>query len=430
MTESELPVELALIDIKGSMKLKEQHVALLGQRRRVAAFICMAAGDPAWVDFIPNMFQDPKAAKHPSLDFTEEENRYVAITYSRPSRLPVTAHSMVNLSTSPFRMPIGLLPDAIALACAHIRGESVYVNPWTGVSFNQWSPTTVDTNEALKPSSTAHRTAHLAIMELYRHFAFAQRPWATVDFVGLQPRIGDAKIVLRHSERLENLLHRSQNCPMQPSGGRSTWNLKQRFLEHKYDPVDRDCGSRLHNVRVARGEGLKRKWYFDANSRYAWLGLRLLPYANKTRADFYFIQLRFSRKPNPSPHFEFFFLPEEVIPDEFYSTLEKEMSFELEVFYKSKMGDAAGRRGYRIEMDEAGEWVQHVRCIVEAHPTPRSARQRPVRPAAVTEEIAIEHPSWKRQLEPAAPGRREHAAAIEDFHRRFFYKILARCAHR
>lgn len=129
VTENEIPVELALIDIKGSMKLEEQHVALLGQRRRVAAFICMGAGDPAWVDFIPNMFQEPKTAKHPSLDFTEEENRYVAVTYSRPSRLPVTAQGMVNLSTSPFRMPIGLLPDAIALARAHIRRESVYVNP-------------------------------------------------------------------------------------------------------------------------------------------------------------------------------------------------------------------------------------------------------------------------------------------------------------
>lgn len=423
VAEGETPIDLALIDIKGSMKLEEQHLALLGQRRRVAAFICIGAGNPAWVDFIPNMFQDPKAAKNPSLDFTEEEKRYVAVTYSRPSRLPVTAHGMVNLSTSPFRMPIGLLPDAIALARAHIRGESVYVNPWTGVSFDQWSPVAVNTNEALKPSSTAHRTAHLAIMELYRHFAFAKKPWASIDFVGLQPRIGDAKIVLHHSKLLDNLPHRPQTD--------STCHPKQRFLEHKYDPLERDCGSKLHNVRVARGEGLKRKWYFDANSRYAWLlDLSLLFHADKTRADFYLIQLRFSRRPNPSPHFEFFFLPEEVIPDEFYSTSEKEMSFELEAFYNSKMGNAAGRRGYRIEMDEAGKWVEHVRCIIEAHPTPRSARQRPVRAGAVKEEITIEHASTKLPLEPVAPGRREHAAAMQDFHRRFFYKIMARCAHR
>lgn len=180
-------------------------------------------------------------------------------------------------------------------------------------------------------------------MELYRHFAFVQKPWATIDFVGLQPRIGDAKIVLRHPDLLETPPHRPQNCPTLPIGGKSTCNLKQRFLEHKYDPLERDCGSKLHNVRVARGEGLKRKWYFDANSRYTWLYLRFLLYADKNRADFFFIQLRFSKRPDPSPHFEFFFLPEEVIPDEFYSTPEKEMSFELEAFYKSRMGDAAGR---------------------------------------------------------------------------------------
>lgn len=114
--------EIALLDVK-SCATDAQITTTIGQRRRVAAYICVNAGDPTYVDVIPNFFQD--AAAFDSPEIPAEDRLNTVVTHWKRSRLPVSSYGMMGPSTSPYRMPLYLLQEAIRLMRCHIRGEGV-----------------------------------------------------------------------------------------------------------------------------------------------------------------------------------------------------------------------------------------------------------------------------------------------------------------
>lgn len=162
------------------------------------------------------------------------------------------------------------------------------------------------------------------------------------------------------------------------------------------------------------------------------------------RFDFFFYQLEFSQQPQPGTRIECFFLPEQVIPDEFYTTLSDETSFEIPTFMRCALADVEGRKGFRIHMDEDGRWVDHIRAIIKAYPQPRKPGERPSRNLDIIlledngnddedeheEQSSLTISGIKEMSDKAQHGRQGYVRTMTAFHRRFFYKILAQCARR
>ncbi|KAK5743634.1 hypothetical protein LTR17_002541 [Elasticomyces elasticus] len=84
-----------------------------------------------------------------------------------------------------------------------------------------------------------------------------------------------------------------------------------------------------------------------------------------------FYQFEFS---NTQPYRKaFFFFPEYVIEDRFYTSLEKRESFEC-------------FRDFYFEMDNEGVWVKQVKAIIKSYPQLRQLLERLARDRQVSEE--------------------------------------------
>ena len=86
---------------------------------------------------------------------------------------------------------------------------------------------------------------------------------------------------------------------------------------------------------------------------------------NIVRFDYLFYQFDYQNRPY-RPYTQFFFLPEYEIPDSFYTSANKEESFDLPIFKK-----------YLIHMDDDGGWVRRMWEVIHANPLPRRAGPRP-----------------------------------------------------
>ena len=115
----------------------------------------------------------------------------------------------------------------------------------------------------------------------------------------------------------------------------------------------------------------------------------------------------------------FFFLPERVIPNEFYATEELEGDFTREAF-----------QDYRVEMDEGGLWVQHLLDIIARNTEPRQVAPRPIR-STYTQE-SHKHPTTRPSQTGDQPsqGRRDHARMMAQGHRQLFSALMEQCAQR
>lgn len=146
--------------------------------------------------------------------------------------------------------------------------------------------------------------------------------------------------------------------------------------------------------------------------------------------------MEFSQLPNPRPRVEFFFLPERILPDEFYTTDAKEVDFDLPEFLKADSihTDKEGRRGYKIHMDEEGRWVEHVMDIIAENSRPRKAGERPMRQcigdvtAAAEPEAAKANAALPAKLVKSGHGN--YRQIMDTRHRQFFREVMMRCAHR
>lgn len=130
----------------------------------------------------------------------------------------------------------------------------------------------------------------------------------------------------------------------------------------------------------------------------------------------------------------FFFLPERVLPDRFYTTRETKESFAN-----------AGFDDYWLRMDPAGEWVQKVCYIIRANPEPRRPGGRPLRatPSKLDEEQKEEAEEGEGQGGEEDENEAGEAPADETpagaaplprdlgwFYQQFFTSIMDCCAQR
>ena len=118
----------------------------------------------------------------------------------------------------------------------------------------------------------------------------------------------------------------------------------------------------------------------------------------------------------------FFFLPERVLPDEFYTTEELEGDFTREEF-----------QDYWVEMDEDGLWVQYILDIIARNPEPHQVAPRPVR--VIQDPESHGHPTTLHSTlsqtgDRPSQGRRDHTRMMARGHRQLFSALMEQCAQR
>ena len=140
------------------------------------------------------------------------------------------------------------------------------------------------------------------------------------------------------------------------------------------------------------------------------------------RFDYLFYQFDYATGPKQRPYTMFFFLPERVLPDEFYVTAELEGDFTREAFQE-----------YRVEMDEGGLWVQHILDIIARNAEPRQVAPRPLR--STYDPESHRHPTTLNSTpsqtgDRPSQGRRDHARMMARGHRQLFSALMEQCAQR
>jgi len=389
--------KLVLFDVKSKVSQSagdQIYSTTVGQRHHVAFYIGICAADLSFVELFPNYHQKHSAAV--TADALDTDSRHVGVNSSRVSKLPPSTY-ILDPCNAPYRMPIRYLVEAIERVRRCVQSGEIYVNPWTKVSFPEWKPLTTGLTEMLKPSeSSEHFTAYNATLEIYRFFKGQSMK---LDFVGLQPRLADFKLL---AARLPNL------------AGHHSHNHSQIFVQHKLDARDRALDSKLTKVAIARGQGDDCRYYFSDIDRF----------------DFLFYQFSFSNRPYPQPIVEFFFIPEREIPNVFYETNAIEESFEYPHFAK-----------YRTRMDKNGKWIRHILQIIQDNPRPRQTVPRPSRLTALSKipDAVPSEPELRIIRSPAAPGptdqktqsgRALYKDSMTRGHRQFYFNIMMECAKR
>lgn len=226
------------------------------QQSAVAFYIGLCAADTSFVELIPNFHQHKEGT--PALGYDPEEvleNRQGAVNDSRVSKLHASAYKL-DPCNSPYRMPFTDICEAIHRVRRTAQGKGIYINPHTLVEFSDWKPSTTSFIESLiSAEHIQHFTAYKAAMEIYRIIKIQPELVMGLDFVGLQPRLVDFKLITSQTPLLSKSLaqHRLEGL-----------NLRQSFIQHKLDGKDRSRFSRLSKVAIARGAGKDRRWYFSA----------------------------------------------------------------------------------------------------------------------------------------------------------------------
>ncbi|KAK5722362.1 hypothetical protein LTR15_005592 [Elasticomyces elasticus] len=382
------PHRIVLFDIKGKRRAdlgrKAVHTSSAGQRRHVAFFIGMCAADDSFVELIPNYEQEQtdvgqvdESTGDEAYD-SEEEDGHNFLFNSRVSRL-LPAATSVDPESSPYRMPLRLLVEAVRLVrqCA-LTGQE-YINPWTKVRFANWRPQTTSSADFLKPlPHTQHHTACTAALQIMQGIVDRSDVPLSFDLVGLQPRIADFKLLLHEA-------------------GGSTHPV-QRFVQHKVDSnLHRAAGGKLTSLAVSRKA--KGRWLFY--------------FTDIERFDFLFYELHFTNGTKG-----FLCIPECALPDSLYTSVDRHADFQefQEEFY--------------IPMRNDNCWVRNIHDLLLRYPQPRRAGRRPVRhmPATVPElDVLAKTESSAR---PAAlnHGRNLYSVALNQSQQRFYAEIMKQCA--
>lgn len=377
---------ILLFDVKSSTSAvagSQSYIGAEGQRQQVAFWICICAADPTFVELIPNMSQSDNANVLPSPDAESAadgqetaKKRELAINITKQSKLPIETYSGLDQCGSPYRMPISHLVKAIEQVRCCVLNGTPYQNPWTRVVFQDWSPKPTKKRDHIRPAEdTAQFSACQAVLEIFRH---ARNASIKPEFTMLQPRLADFKFMLRNSGVY--------------------------YVQHKLDDTIRKANDDMHRVTAARG-GDSLHYYFRAAERF----------------DFLWYQFRLSNSGKGLHRNEVYFLPERVLPDDFFSSIEKDVSFDRPDFQE-----------YRFEMKEDGAWVDDVVRIIQSNPKPRAEHERPWRKlsalskAPVASQTTVPQPTMARK----GKGRREYAEILQHSMRKFFYNMMDACARR
>lgn len=237
--------ELVLFDVKGKISevaSLQRHLTTHFQQSLVAFYLCVCVADPAMVDLFPNYAQ----GMPPPTGLNKRDN-VTGVNTSREAYQTPWAYRL-DPSSAPYRMPLSLLPEAIRRIRRCAKGLGDYVNPWTLVPFPGWRPAT-HTIKYLKPAEhTQHFSAHKAAMEIFRLVKTHKPSAIELDFVGLQPRLADFKLILRNPD---------------------DQTVRQVFVQHKLDVRSRAYHTPLTRVNIGRLDAKgEASYYFNDHERF------------------------------------------------------------------------------------------------------------------------------------------------------------------
>ncbi|KAK5703512.1 hypothetical protein LTR17_022024 [Elasticomyces elasticus] len=369
---------LLLFDVKSTTAPEagaQAYYAPRRQRRRVAFFIGINAADPTFVEIIPNLAQEA-AALSETAEYDEDNDQEVNVT--RRARLTPRRYGGLDQSGSPYRLPLWMLPQALRLIREHVNKGVPYINPWTRVYFSDWHPITTTRSEWLHPAEhTQQFSACMTLLDIFDMVRGQAVSLLEPGFVGVQPALADFKLILPGREHM---------------------------VQHKFDDQLRAHDALFTRVDIARGE----RFYFTCFDRFDWL----------------WYQFRISSHPaSASDRKIFFFIPECALPDEMYTTLQRDVSFERPEF-----------KEFCIAMDDDGEWVGKIERLLQRYPQPRKDGERPLRVSTVSAALLE-----TTQLDVALPqsanaaiskGTRDYVEALTISMRRFFDAVMIECALR
>lgn len=370
--------DCGLIELKSTFALEsgaQRYAATVGQARRVCFYICRCSADPNFVEIIPNMRQEP-AALHPNTEQDKGDGQLETVNVARVSRLWADAHGLLNQCGTPFRIPLVQLPQTIEGLRRHLQGLEDFVLPWSKVTLPKWKPTTTTKGlKWLKPSEgTANFSAYLETTRLNR--AVQRTDNFGLDFIGIQPCLADFSLQLRR------LVGQHKLC----------------FVQFKLESRMRALTAVLDQVSICRDD----RYYFDCCERFDYL-LYLFEFTKDGTV----------RK--------ILFLPEKLLPDHFYTTLERNGDFTNPAF-----------EPYFINLDNGISWLGRVAEIIDANPHPRSVAPRPVRVHVPKEKKTqpknTSAPPPKAGRKPG--GRAAYKKAMLDAHRNYFYGVIEQCVER
>ena len=237
-----------LFDVKSKVSrhaVRQNYVATTLQQAHVAFFLGFCAADPRYLEVIPNF------AVTQQREDLQSPGRYTVINSARGSRFPPSAYGL-DPAKSPYRMPLAFVPEALLSIRELVRTGKPYQNPWNRVTFDQWAPSAATSFEALRPAEgTGQSSASEAVIDLYRRVnkQNPQRQPISLEFMSLQPRIADFKLVVDQDQSLKD-----------PRLAR------QYFVQHKLDARYRAPNVALSNVSICRNQD---GWYFSHTDRYA-----------------------------------------------------------------------------------------------------------------------------------------------------------------
>ncbi|GIZ40155.1 hypothetical protein CKM354_000350700 [Cercospora kikuchii] len=134
--------KVVLFDVKSTVAAeagRQRYFTFPLQYALAAFYICVAAGDPVYIDVVPNYSQYADSASAERL--LEDKSRKIFELYATHSIWhPPSAYGGVDPTSSPYRMPRALLPAALERIRNCALGYGIYQNPWTKVDFPQWQP--------------------------------------------------------------------------------------------------------------------------------------------------------------------------------------------------------------------------------------------------------------------------------------------------
>ena len=204
-------LSLLLFDSKGTFSGTAEHqvyITTTRQRQLAQFYVSTCAADPGFVELYPNYYAQTSSQE------TEAEERNVAVNLTRKALVHPTAYGHLSPCNAPYRMPVRLLSQAISQIRNCVRGAtSIYTNPYTGVEFKDWHPTLVNTNKHLMPDEkTQHGSGYVGVVDIWRGVRTAKAMGITpmdFDFVNVQPRLADFKLLVPADPLREPLQHGS-----------------------------------------------------------------------------------------------------------------------------------------------------------------------------------------------------------------------------
>ena len=235
VTDVSHETRLLLFDVKSKISRiagEQIYITTVRQRSKVAFYLGYCVADPQYVEIIPNYQQSHPYEAEPDGDGSRE----VAVNRAKMSRFPHHVYGL-DPSNAPYRLPLRMLRRTLNQMRDDLLNGRTFVNPWTMVPYEGWSPAETISTDSLMPGelSSGLFSAFEAVMALNHRISRSPES-ISLDLMWLQPFVADFKFIL---------------------------DRKQYFVQHKLDGRERARDTPLTKVAICRGMEPRRKWYFS-----------------------------------------------------------------------------------------------------------------------------------------------------------------------